>query len=76
MIASGRKVVNKRDMKSGAVTSEDGHEDMRMAMNNNAHDKKWRNKRTRNVAKETQRNADQDSLYLGTDNERDETHES
>jgi hypothetical protein len=47
MIKDGKKLANKRDMKTGPETARDGRPDLRMAEANNAHDKKWRNGATK-----------------------------
>lgn len=72
MIKDGKRVVNKADMQTGPKTAANGRPDLRMANVNNAHDKKWRNGTTRNVAQETQRKADESGIYLGTDRERND----
>lgn len=60
MIKDGRKVVNKSAMKTGPETAANGRPDLRMASENNAHDKNWRN---RNKESETQRVNDQPLIY-------------
>lgn len=71
MIAKGVKVSDKKAMVSGAESARDGRPDLRMASNNNAHGKRWRNGATRRKPKsESQSNANQDGIYLGTDREK------
>lgn len=68
--AKGKRVSNKLGMKTGPETARENHPDFRMAENNNAHDKRWRNGNTKRTAKtEAQRVNDQEGIYVGTDRE-------
>ena len=65
MLEKGKRISNKRDMKSGPQTAEDNHPDFRMAENNNAYDKRWRNGNVKREPKaEAQRKADQEGIYI------------
>lgn len=70
MIASGKRIVNKRGMVSGKESAKDGRDDLRMSAHNNAHDKRWRNGSARRSMKaEAQRNADEEHIYLNPESE-------